>query len=264
VPTVSVITTVYGRHQYLRAALAGALGQTVTDLEVLVLVDGADPETLDIAREVAASDPRVSVHALPRVGRGPALNLGLALSRAPYVAILDEDDLWVATHLEFCLDAMRRAGERFAVVASGAIPFTADSDVPQPGGPGDLEDVTSVLRVRNPLRHSAVLMRRSVVDLLGGYSVDSHRPEDYDLFVRMAATGHRLGLLSTTSVGIRQHDERMSGVSPVRSRVRRLVVQREALRSIPGPPMDNLAYAGRLAMLPVPQPVIRTLGRWWR
>lgn len=263
-PAVSVITTVYQRNQYLRAALAAAQGQTVKDLEVLVVVDGADPETLNVAQEVAAGDRRTIVHALPRVGRGPALNLGMALSRAPHVAILDEDDLWAATHLEFSLEALTGAGDRFAVVASRAVPFTTDFVAPRAIGPTDLQDVTSVLRVRNPLRHSAVVMRRSVVDELGGYSVDSHRPEDSDLFVRMAAAGYRLGLFSPATVGIRQHDNRMSGASPLRSRTHRLAVQREALRSIPGPAVDHLAYVGRLATLPVPQPLIKSLGRWWR
>ncbi|WP_418154733.1 glycosyltransferase family 2 protein [Actinoalloteichus caeruleus] len=101
--TVVVVIPTYRRPGRLLAAVRSALGQTVRDVAVLVVDDGGgEVGTLP-------PDPRLR---LIRLGRnhgscGLARNVGIRLSRSPFVAFLDDDNTWRPDHLERALRALR-------------------------------------------------------------------------------------------------------------------------------------------------------------
>jgi glycosyltransferase involved in cell wall biosynthesis len=90
-PRVSVVIPAYNRARLIRESVASILGQTLTDLELIVVDDGSTDGTGDIVR--AMPDPRVRVltHAVNR-GMAAARNTGLDDARGVYVANLDSDD----------------------------------------------------------------------------------------------------------------------------------------------------------------------------
>ena len=92
-PAVTAVVAAYKAGPYLREAIASALAQTYTDLEVLVSDDAADPGVSRLT--TTFGDPRVRYRANP-VRIGPACNhwAGLAAARGRYVAILNHDDVW--------------------------------------------------------------------------------------------------------------------------------------------------------------------------
>ncbi|WP_299091993.1 glycosyltransferase [uncultured Microbacterium sp.] len=91
-PTVSVIMPVFNKEQYLEEALRSALSQSLLALEVLVVDDGSDDSSLEVARAIAAQDSRVTVVAQRNAGVASARNHGLTLARGTFVAFLDPDD----------------------------------------------------------------------------------------------------------------------------------------------------------------------------
>jgi glycosyltransferase involved in cell wall biosynthesis len=97
-PAVSVVVPSYHRPDLVLRAVRSALGQTLTDLEVIVIVDGRDDST---CRALSAiRDPRLLVHVPPRhLGNADARNEGVALARARWVAFLDDDDDWMPEKL---------------------------------------------------------------------------------------------------------------------------------------------------------------------
>ena len=108
-PTVSVIVPTFGRAELACRAVRSVLAQTLTDLQVIVVVDGDDPETL---RQLSLlSDDRVSaIRHTERRGAGRARNTGVDHATAIWVAFLDDDDEWLPGKLEAQLAAS--AGER--------------------------------------------------------------------------------------------------------------------------------------------------------
>jgi GT2 family glycosyltransferase len=95
---VSVIVPTVGRPQLVGRAVRSALGQTLADLEVRVVVDGPDDETFAALSRIA--DDRLHVERLPeRSGNGRALNVGAAAAQAPWIALLDDDDEWMPEKL---------------------------------------------------------------------------------------------------------------------------------------------------------------------
>jgi hypothetical protein len=103
---VSVVVPVFDQEAWLPGALHSLLAQTLTDWECVVVDDGS-PGDVAAALGNAADDPRVRLERLPRNrGLGAALNRGLDLTSAPYVAYLPADDLMFAGHLDALVAAL--------------------------------------------------------------------------------------------------------------------------------------------------------------
>jgi glycosyltransferase involved in cell wall biosynthesis len=98
-PFVSIVIPTRGRPALLARAVQTVLGQTVRDIEVIVVVDGADAETELLLNAVADPRLRVQVHTTS-LGSGAARNVGAGMARGTWIAFLDDDDEWLPTKLE--------------------------------------------------------------------------------------------------------------------------------------------------------------------
>jgi glycosyltransferase involved in cell wall biosynthesis len=127
-PAVSVVLPVLNGAPFLSAAIESILAQTFADLELIVVDDGSDDDSLSIAGRYARDDGRVRVFALsrdPAIESGArAANVGLGESRGDYIARMDCDDIaapdrlaatlaWLEAHgLDACGGQLERFGER--------------------------------------------------------------------------------------------------------------------------------------------------------
>jgi glycosyltransferase involved in cell wall biosynthesis len=124
-PLVSVVIPVHNGERYLGAAIDSVVAQRGVTTEVLVVDDGSIDASAAIA---AAYGPPVSVHSGPASGAGAARNRGVELTRAPFVAFLDADDLWPAHKLELQLEAFYAAPDLDLVYGHLAEFVTPDLD----------------------------------------------------------------------------------------------------------------------------------------
>jgi succinoglycan biosynthesis protein ExoO len=103
---VSVIIPVYNSAGTLRRAVNSVCAQTLTDIEVLLIDDGSEDDSLDVARQLAASDLRVRVVAQPtNQGKPRAMNVAIDQARGTWIAVLDADDWYQPDRLELALAA---------------------------------------------------------------------------------------------------------------------------------------------------------------
>ena len=119
-PLVSVVIPTRGRPVVVQRAIRSALRQTFHELEVLVVVDGVDPET--VAAVEALHEPQVRVIALPRsVGAAEARNVGVEAALGRWIAFLDDDDEWLEGKLERQFEAASASSSRLPIVCSAYI-----------------------------------------------------------------------------------------------------------------------------------------------
>jgi CDP-glycerol glycerophosphotransferase len=114
VPAISVIVPVFQVEPYLDACLRSIAGQTVRDLEIIVVDDGSTDGSLAIAERFAAQDGRARILRQPNRGLGSARNTGLEEAGGEHVAFVDSDDLLPPRALERLQAVLRRTGSDFA------------------------------------------------------------------------------------------------------------------------------------------------------
>ena len=95
---VSVIIPTLNRPALLKRALESVVRQTWRELEVIVVVDGPDPDT--VAFLEASGDPRLHIIQNPRsLTAAGARNAGIELAKGEWIAFLDDDDEWMPEKL---------------------------------------------------------------------------------------------------------------------------------------------------------------------
>ena len=98
-PLVTVVIPTTGRPGLVLRALASVLGQTHAALDVAVVVDGPNPQT--VAALATVADERLRVLQTPQpAGAGAARNFAAASARGEWIAFLDDDDQWLPEKLE--------------------------------------------------------------------------------------------------------------------------------------------------------------------
>jgi glycosyltransferase involved in cell wall biosynthesis len=98
-PKVSVVIPTRNRPEIVQVAIRSVLNQTNRDLDLLVVVDGPDPMTVNALQTI--TDPRMRVIVnQENVGLAEARNVGVRHSDAEWVAFLDDDDEWLPEKLE--------------------------------------------------------------------------------------------------------------------------------------------------------------------
>jgi glycosyltransferase involved in cell wall biosynthesis len=100
-PLVSVLMTVYNNGPYVAEAIESALGQTYPNVEVVVVDDGSDDESLEVVRRY----PRVKSASQPRGGIGVARNAAVAMATGDFFTFLDADDRFPPDKLQIQLKA---------------------------------------------------------------------------------------------------------------------------------------------------------------
>jgi glycosyltransferase involved in cell wall biosynthesis len=126
---VSVVIPTKGRSGIVPRAVKSALGQSLRNLEVIVVLDGEDPDTIAALRPL--TDSRLRIVSLPKpVGGAEARNIGIQSAQGHWIALLDDDDEWFPQKLERQIARANLATVQFPVVCSAYIARSAERDSP--------------------------------------------------------------------------------------------------------------------------------------
>ncbi|QCN97414.1 glycosyltransferase family 2 protein (plasmid) [Azospirillum argentinense] len=187
-PKISVVIPCYNAERTIGETLASAAMQTLRAIEIIVVDDGSSDRTAEIVTEFAMTDRRVILHRQVNRGVSAARNRGVALSRAPIVAFLDADDLWLpdalAAHHDH-LGAHPDMGVSFARVRFMNYDGT-DSSASSTGRVHDL--APQHLLCENPTSTTSTwVVRRAVFNAVGGFDETLSHAEDQEFLFRMMA-----------------------------------------------------------------------------
>jgi glycosyltransferase involved in cell wall biosynthesis len=184
---VSVVIPTRDRPALLAHTLRTVLWQEDVDAEVLVVDDGIGSDTGAVLERVGDSRVHLLRNSGPP-GVSGARNSGIAAAKGHWIAFVDDDDLWAPGKLRAQLSVAEEAGA--AWVYAGDV--TVDEDLRVRGGapPPAPEQMIGDLRKYNsvPAGASNVVVRRDVLDAVGGFDTELRTSEDWDLWLRLAAT----------------------------------------------------------------------------
>lgn len=183
---VSVVIPAYNSAEFIRQCIESVLAQTYRVVEVVVLDDGSTDNTASICEEFGSS---VNLFRQENSGRGSARNMGVSKANGKYLAFLDHDDLLLPHSIHDRVEFLKKHLE-VGWVFSDAVEFDDSGNLRLFLGQFPWlnlnEDIfIQLLRGCFPLT-STVMIRRSVMDFVGGFNTSLNYGEDLELFLRLA------------------------------------------------------------------------------
>ena len=187
-PVISVVLPVYNCADYVAEAVQSILDQTFSNFEFIIIDDGSTDGTSNVLQ--GFRDPRIRSITQENRGLAFTLNRGLELSRGRYVARQDADDISLPDRLGKQV-AFLEAHPACALVGTWADIWRARETTGRSHHhPSDNATLKFELLFNNPFVHSSVMLRKTVLEQVGGYAGDSFpQTGDYELWSRIARVG---------------------------------------------------------------------------
>ncbi|MBQ6455003.1 MAG: glycosyltransferase [Eggerthellaceae bacterium] len=91
-PKVSLVIPCCNVERYVEQCVRSAMGQTLSDIEIICVNDGSTDGTLAVLERLAAEDKRIRIIDKPNTGYGNSMNVGFDAARGEYLGILESDD----------------------------------------------------------------------------------------------------------------------------------------------------------------------------
>lgn len=113
--SVSVVMPVHNGEGYLRDCLDSVIGQTLRDIEIILVDDGSTDRSLAILDAYAAKDSRITVLHQECSGAAPARNKGISIASGRYLSILDSDDIFEPKMLERMLNRAEKTEAQIVI-----------------------------------------------------------------------------------------------------------------------------------------------------
>jgi len=202
---ITAIIPTFNSERYICDTVESVLAQTWPVHEVIVVDDGSTDATEQLLARYAG---RIRYIRQTNAGPPRARNTGLAYATGDWIALLDSDDLWVRTKIE----------QQIKYLESHPACALVYTDMKTFDDSGIIEESVKVSRnLTLPSGHifpqmfaetlfqtSAVLIRRSCLDGVGGFDETLRMGDDYELFLRIARH-FELGYVDAPLVLYRQH-----------------------------------------------------------
>jgi len=182
-PLVSVIIPTYNRGWIVKEAIDSVLDQDFTDYELIVVDDGSDDNTPEI---LAGYGGVITILHQSNKGVSSARNCGVAAASGQLIAFLDSDDLWLpgklSTQVKFFKDhpdaVINQTQERWIRKGVRVNPKQRHHKFS-----GMIFEHSLALCLVSP---SAVMIKKSLFDEVGGFDEHFQACEDYDLWLRVS------------------------------------------------------------------------------
>lgn len=201
---------------HVQDAVESILAQTLAEWRFVIVDDGSTDDTHEYLATLA--DPRITVLRQANAGLAGALNRGLELCNADFVARMDADDISAPERLEAQVNFLDN-NPSVGLVGSQVAWMGAARHGRSLQLPVDNDSIVSALnRGQHALCHSSLLMRTEHLRSIGGYW-ESGIAEDWDMYLRMAEVT-QLANVDRLIHFIRVHDESLTAGNVAETRTR--------------------------------------------
>ncbi len=209
-PTISVILPAYNIERYLAKAIQSIIEQTFTDFELLIVNDGSVDNTQAVAQ--GFDDNRIHIINNPRnIGLMRTLNVGIKHAKAALIARQDADDWSHPNRFQKQIDFMN-ANPDVAACSTNRINVDENGNE-QPMRPMPPRPTYASMKKRNEMVHTSAVIRKSVLDEVGGYNEHFRSAEDYELWLRIIQK-HPIANLPEPLCYIMVHSQSSTGKAP--------------------------------------------------
>ena len=202
-PLISVVIPCYNRAQSVEEAVKSVLSQDYDSFEVIAVDDHSDDDTMEILKSI--QDHRLSVASNPGSrGAGAARNFGINLSKSPWIAFQDSDDIWLPRKLSkqmACVESGEYIGVYCGLIVENSIapnvqpvrhhPIRRPPGAHRPNGkmPKLDGDISESIIINNLISTQTLIARRGILEQIGGFDELMPALEDWELAIRLSLKG---------------------------------------------------------------------------
>ena len=220
-PLVSIIIPTYNHAHFLHEALQSVCDQTFSDWEALVINNYSEDDTIEVVK--AFNDSRIHLENFKNNGViAASRNHGIGMARGEYLAFLDSDDTWFLEKLSICITILEDGRD---LVCHGLHWFGNRSERDQYYGPASRSTYDALLYKGNCIATSATIVRRGLVEAVGGFSesLEVVTAEDYHLWLKLSQAGIEMTFVDQVLGSYRFHDANASTAIKQAKAVERVV-----------------------------------------
>lgn len=196
IPLFSVVIPLYNKEKYIKRTINSVLNQTCKDFEIIVVDDKSTDNSLNIVKQF--KDERIRIFKQKKnKGASFARNFGIKKAKAPYIAFLDADDVYIKDFLQEILRLTDKYKNiKFFATAYKKVFDNKKTELKALGSRRDFivkSFIASVAKNKFFIHISSVVVHKSVFAKTGyfGYlSKESKKSnsfgEDFDMWLRIA------------------------------------------------------------------------------
>ena len=178
-PVVSIVISLYNGEAHIRAALASARAQDYPHTEIIVVDDGS----IDGGGVLIRDEPDIQYILQTNAGNAAARNTGIARASGEFIALLDQDDIWLPQKLRLQVEALQQNPHCGFSICQTILKIEEGMVLPSSYGP---------VVANQPFPAylpSALMMRRATAAAVGAFNTDYAMGNDSDWFFRAKDAG---------------------------------------------------------------------------
>ena len=159
---VSVIIPAYNAEKFIEEAIKSAQNQTYKNIEIIVVDDGSTDGTAEIVKKLAKKDKRIRYHHQKNKGVSIARNTAINYSKGQFIALLDQDDIWLPEKIKEQMETLRAEKKSAEMQARESSPSDSQK----------LEDLETEIKANEELMSDLafnLLMENKTVELTDEY-----------------------------------------------------------------------------------------------
>ena len=202
---ISVIMPCYNAAPFIGEAITSVMSQSYGNVELIVVDDGSSDGSPEVVKALSIHYPeRIRLLFTVRLGPYPARNTGLRQARGELIAFLDADDWWLPDTLEKLHRALTEQNADLAYCGWQNVGEGIKSEPYVPPQYEKADPVDAFIR-SCPWPIHAALVKRALVDRLGGFSERRFSSMDYDFWLRALGLTRNIVLVPEVLAFYRWH-----------------------------------------------------------
>jgi glycosyltransferase involved in cell wall biosynthesis len=200
---ISILLPIYNGEKFLKSSIESILNQTFKDFELLIGFNGTKDNSKEIVKSYNDNRIRVFDYGDDK-GKPKTLNKLLKESKYEWIALQDDDDLWVENKLEEQIKLLNE----YDVIGT-QMQYCDEENNYIPDTPilrlSDNEIKYLTIHGNNQIANSSTLIRKSSITKVGGWDDKLDGLEDFDLWLRLIINGYKFVNINQRMMIHRRH-----------------------------------------------------------
>jgi len=191
-PLISIIMPSYNAEAFVEETIAGVFRQSYRPVELIIVDDGSTDRSPALLLKATKKYPALTVFTQANSGPYLARNLALQHAQGEFIAFLDADDYWMPDCLEKLYQALVGANADLSYCGWQNVVENGQDGPPYVPPAYEHGNIHEAFLRSCPWPIHAALMRRNIVDKVGGFSTRCFSAMDYDFWIRISAVSQNI------------------------------------------------------------------------